>query len=898
MDLVGRADECAVLDGLLDAARSGLSETLVLRGEPGVGKTALIDYVVGRAEDFLVVRFTGVKAESALGYAALHRLLTPVLHQVAKLPQPQADALGSALGLHEGPPPNPFLVGLGTISLAAKAARARTRLLCVIDDAQWVDRESLAALAFWGRRIHADGTALVFGDRTEESQELDGLNTLTVGGLTGDDASVLLASVSRSAVAPGVARQLASETGGNPLALVELARELTADQMAGAAALPHHLLMNGHLEGRYIRRVRALPADTQMLLLLAAADSSGSPAVIWRAAALIGVPPTAGEAAEVAGLVNLAADLTFRHPLIRSAVYGGARPSDRRAAHRTLATATNGATHPDSQALHRAAAAIGPDEEVALALDGAAHLAGKRGSHAARAALFTRAAELTPDATTAARRRLAAAEAALVSGAPMQTTALVTQAFPDLADAGLRARANRLEGCARILEGQAASGAMVLLAAAKDLLELDIELGRQTLLEAGDAALIAGHLGAGSDAVALEVAALARALPTGDGTEVDVLLEGLSAFVASGVTNAVRHLPRGEPTRWPVLVSHLTRALWDEDAHDDIVLQTAGAARASGDLAVLGAALEACARTALWAGDFEDAASLVAEADELAPGAGALSHGAAAVDLLAWQGAEAETRHRAKVILDTASQLGLGSLADSVECSLTTLDLGLGRYSDALGHARTVFERDPLCFGNEVLPDLVEAASRTGDLDLAQLALSQLDRRVDESGTPWALGILARSRALLANGEAEDHFQSSLDLLARTRQHAQLARTHLLYGEWLRRQKRRLDARSHLRIAHEVFDGTGSEAFAERARVELLATGEHARRRSVDQANLLTPQEAHVARLAAQGDTNLEIAAQLYLSTSTVEYHLHKVFRKLDISSRRDLRGALPPVRS
>jgi DNA-binding CsgD family transcriptional regulator len=898
VDLIGRADECAVLDGLLDAARHGLSETIVVRGEPGVGKTALIDYAVERAENFLLVRFTGVKAESELGYAALHRLLTPVLHQVAQLPQAQAEALGSALGLHEGLPANPFLVGLGTISLAAKAARARTRLLCVIDDSQWVDRESLAALAFWGRRIHAEGIALVFGDRTEESQELDGLNTLTLTGLTSGAARSLLSSVSRSAVAPDVARQLAFDTSGNPLALIELAHELTADQLAGAAALPHHLLMTGHLEERFTQRVRALPADTQMLLLLAAADSSGSPAVIWRAAALIGVLPTAGEAAEAAGLINLADGLTFRHPLIRSAVYGGARPSDRRAAHRTLATATDGATNPDRQALHRAAAAVGPDEEVALALERAAHLAGNRGSHAARAALSTRAAELTPDAVTAARRRLAAAEAALVSGAPMQTTALVTQAYPDLASPALRARARRLEGCAQILEGQSASGAVVLLAAARDLLALDIELGRQTLLEAGDAALMAGHLGVESHVVALEVAALARALPTGDGTEVDVLLEGLSGFVGSGVATAVRHLPRGDPTRWPVLVSRLTRAVWDEDAHDDIVLHTATAARASGDLAVLGAALEACAQTALWAGRFEDAASLVTEADDLAPGAGALSHGAAAVDLLAWQGAEVETRRRAMVALEIAAQHGLGSLDDSIECSLTTLDLGLGRYSDALAHARKVFERDPLCFGNEVLPDLVEAASRTGDLDIAQLALSRLEQRVDDSGTPWALGILARSRALLANGGAEQYFQSSLDNLGRTRHNAQLARTHLLYGEWLRRQKRRLDARSHLRLAHEVLDSIGSEAFAERARTELLATGEHARRRSVDQSNALTPQEAHVARLAAQGDTNVEIAAHLYLSTSTVEYHLHKVFRKLDIRSRRELRGSLPLVRT
>ncbi len=887
-----------MLDGVLDAARQGLSETVVVRGEPGVGKTALIDYVVGRAEDFLIVRFTGVKAESELGYAALHRLLTPILHQVGLLPQAQADALGSALGLHEGQPANPFLVGLGTISLAANAARARHRLLCVIDDSQWVDPESLAALAFWGRRIHAEGIALIFGDRTEKSQELDGLHTLTVAGLAHDDARSLLSTVTGSAVAPNVARQLAFETGGNPLALIEVAHELSADQLVGAAALPHHLLMTGHLEERYIGQVRALPADTQMLLLLAAADSSGSAAVIWRAASLIGVPPTAGESAEAAGLINLAADLTFRHPLIRSAVYGGARPSDRRAAHRTLATATDGARNPDRQALHRAAAAIGPDEEVAVALEGAAVQAGRRGSHAARAALLTRAAELTPEATAAAARRLAAADAALVSGAPMQTAALVKQAYPDLDSPLLRARASRLDGRARILEGQAAPGAMMLLAAAKDLLELDVELGRQTLLESGEAALLAGHLGVGSQEAVLEVAALARALPAGDVTEVDVLLEGLSAFLGSGVVAAVRHLPRGEPTRWPVLVSQLTRALWDEDAHDDIVLHTATVSRASGDLAVLGAALEASARTALWAGRFDDAGSLVAEAADLAPGAGSLSHGAAAVDLLAWQGAEVETRHRARVVLDLASRLGLGSLDNAVECSLTTLDLGLGRYGDALDHARTVFERDPLCFGNEVLPDLVEAASRTGDLDIAQLALSRLEQRVDQSGTPWAHGVLARSRALLANGGAEQGFQDSLDLLGGTRQSAQLARTHLLYGEWLRRQRRRLDARSHLRTSHAMFDAMGSEAFAARARAELQATGEHARKRSVDQSNVLTPQEAQVARLAAQGGTNVEIAAQLYLSTSTVEYHLHKVFRKLDISSRRELRVALPPVRA
>ena len=537
--LVGRADETAALDRLLDAARQGLSGTLVLRGEAGVGKTALIDHVIGRAEDFLVVPFAGVESEHDLGYAALQRLLTPILHQIERLPPPQRDALNSALGLADGPPANPFLVGLGTISLAANAARARHRLLTVIDDAHWVDRESLEALAFWGRRIRVDGIALVFATREASgvSSPLDSFASVDVGGLALADATTLLEREFSTGLDRHVADRIVAETAGNPLAIIELARSMSDGELATSGSGPQPLPIGQRLEDHFSRRVRGLPADTQMLLLLAAADSSKSTALVWRAASLLGVQTRAAERAEAEGLLTISAAVTFRHPLIRSAVYRSARPADRRAAHRALADA-GADDRDDRQVWHLAAAAFGPDEEIAALLERHAEDAVAKGRRSAAAALLSRAAELTPAAERAAARHVAAASAATEAASPHQALALLERADIDVVDSTLRAQALRIEGVARVLVGQPADATCLLLEAASLFAKAGAPLARRTLLEGLEAAHLAGRL-TPQRVELTDAIALVNESTDATGTADDLMLRALAAYVQTGFSAAV-----------------------------------------------------------------------------------------------------------------------------------------------------------------------------------------------------------------------------------------------------------------------------------------------------------------------------------------------------------------------
>jgi DNA-binding CsgD family transcriptional regulator len=910
--LVGRSEECAALYGLLESARQGLSGTLVIRGDAGIGKTALIDEAIKAADDFLVVRFTGVESEHDLAFAALHRLLTPILHQIARLPTPQRDALNSALGLTSGPPADRFLVGLGVISLAANAARAAKRLLCVIDDAQWVDRESLDALAFWGRRIHAEGIALVFAERDESPSPspLDGFAQLHVGGLQDEAARTLVLSDARLHLDREVLDRIVADMGGNPLALLELATRRTPEQIISAVTAPLPLPLGERLEAHYMRQVRALPVETQMVLLLVAAESSGDAKFLRKVATLLGTTVDAAEAAEAAGLLSLDSPVKFRHPLIRAAVYGGARPADRRAVHRALAAATDDEGDVDRMAWHLAAATIGGDEEVAVVLERSADRAGVRGGHNARAALLTRAAELTPDPESAARRRVDAAAAALAGGSPVQTHALLELASPNLLDPTICAIAKRLEGSAWILTGHTAIAAPILLSAGEALLQTNTRVGRDTLLEALQAAFLSGHLGEANDGIARAVAKAASS-PNLEDTVADRLLDSLALYVTSGYVAAVEHfrsaiaamlsddVPPEQLIRWSVLGSSLTRALWDQDAHDQFMRRVAHVTRERGALPFLAVALEACATSEMWAGHFSAADAHVEDAIDVyaAAGFGTVSRGIVGLDLAASRGRIDVAKEKAGVVMMVARELGMGSSENVVDRSLVVLALGTGEYADALKHASALFDRDPLPLGNEVLPDMIEAAVRTGDLVAASKAMERIAERAPASGTPWAMGLLARSRALLAEDEEEPLYRESIELLGSTRMVMETARSHLLFGEWLRRQGRRIEARDELRIAFEMFDTMGAEAFAGRSRVELLATGEHARRRNFETATDLTPQEAHVARLAADGHTNGEIAARMYISASTVEYHLHKVYRKLDVTSRRRLKEAIPADR-
>jgi DNA-binding CsgD family transcriptional regulator len=885
--------------------RGGLSGTLVVRGDPGIGKTALLDYAVDAAPDFLIVRFSGVEAERRLGFAALHRLLLPILHQIERLPAPQRDAMNSALGLTEGPPASRFLVGLGTISLAANAARARGRLLTIIDDAQWVDRESLEALAFWGRRLQADRIALIFGERSgaESHDLLDDFSVLDVGSLDDASALELLARETGFVLDRDVAQRIVAETEGNPLALVEIAKDLSPELLVGAAATPQPLPLTRRLEERFLRQVRSLPADTQMLLLLAAADSSADAGEVWKAASVLGVPPDAAASAEAADLIMLGTRIVYRHPLIRSAVYGGARPADRRAVHGALAAVTDGDRDPDRRVWHLASAAVGPDEEIAAVLQTRAERARARGSHAAEVAFLERSAALSTHPERAAERRLRAAEAALAMGSPRQTHILVGMSQAELRDPGLRARAERADAIASLREGNLTVAAPRLLSAAVGLMPDDPERGRRTLLEALEVASYRG-LGA-NDPFVQQIARVALSGPADGGSTVDLLLEAFALLATAGYSaaapvfkNAVctlrQHVPTDELVAWITLAGSAARVVWDNVAHEELLRRAAQASREAGALNSLGIALSYAAYGQMWAGRLDAAAATFDEAAEAFAAAGEHSLPKMDFELSAMRGHDADVQVLTDLALSIGESRGLGATSLSAHMALVVLHLGRGRYHDALEHALPIFEADELQVQPHLLPDLVEAAARAGDDALARKALSRLAERAPAAGTPWALGLLARSQALMSGEAAEQFYREAIDHLGAADMRVDLARAHLLYGEWLRRQKRRMDARDELRAAYESFARMGAEPFADRARSELLATGERARRRSVETVTDLTPQEAHIARLAAAGATNADIAAQLFIGTSTVEYHLRKVFRKLDVTSRRQLKQSLP----
>jgi DNA-binding CsgD family transcriptional regulator len=905
MDLIGREIECKALDDLLADARGGLSRTVVVRGEAGVGKTALLDHVADAADDFLIVRLTGVESERDLGYAALHRLLTPMLHQLEELPVPQRDALNSALGLAAGPPANPFLVGLGVISLAAIAASAPEPLLCIIDDAQWLDHESLEALAFWGRRIHAEGIMLVFAVRTatEAAGFLHAFEVIEVDGLDAPAASTLLTLTAGFRLDGDITSRLSAETGGNPLALVELARDLTADQLVGVAAKPQPLQIGRRLEDLFTRRVRQLPAETQLFLLIAAADSTADIGVLSRAASLLGVSEDAGDPAEDAQLFTCEPSIAFRHPLIRSAVYSSARMTDRRAVHRALASAMDANHDAERHVWHLAAACLGANEEVASTLQDRASEADERGSYSAALALLCRSAELTPDPERADARRLAAAETTLKTGSPRQTQVLIDQVKTALrGDA--RAAADRLAGKALLLLRQPETAASKLASAALAMAAYDPVLSRQCLLEAAEAAILCGDLHIVQAALA-EYSERELGTPRSEATIVEPLLHAVAVFAGSGFVAAAPLLRRAvdvaayedvtsqEVMRWPALVGITALALWHQDGHDDFFARAVRTCRESAALPMLSIGLQSLGRAEMHAGRFTNADAYNEEGADISRATGdpPIVRQKIDLELIALRGRDAETRAKVAVVNALAEATGFGAILMQSRMALITLCMGSGKYAEALEQAKLI-PADSLV-SHLMMGDMVEAAVRVGDTSAAEAALDRLTERAVASGTGWALGLLARSQALVAADDGEVFYRSSIEQFSSTRMTVELARSHLVYGEWLRRKARKSDARDQLRISYDMLSTIGAEAFAARARGELLATGERARKRTVETSSDLTPQEARVARLAATGDTNAEIAAQLYISTSTVDYHLRKVFRKLSVGSRRELKREL-----
>jgi len=907
MLLRGRRAECLALDRLLEAAHAGQSAVLVLRGEAGIGKTALLGYAAGRAQGCRLARAVGVESEMELPFAGVHQLCAPLLEGLTGLPTPQREALGTAFGLSAGARPDRFLVGLALLSLLSDAAEEQP-LLGLIDDAQWLDRSSAQVLAFVARRLEADSIVLLFAERGPgELDDLAGLRHLELDGLTDTHARELLASVLRGPRDERVRDRLIAETRGNPLALLELPHGLPPAELAGGFAVDSALPLPGRIELSFRQRVERLPADSGRLLLVAAAEPIGDPTLLWGAAERLDLGPDAAGPAEAAGLLTIGARVTFRHPLLRSAIYRAASPEERRSAHQALAATTDPKIDPDRHAWHRAQAALAPDEDVAAELERSAHRAGARGGLAAAAAFLERAAALTPDPAQRARRELTAAQTKHEAGATTGALKLLAAAEAGPLDELQHARLERLRAQLAFALSRGSDAPPLLLAAAERLEPLNGELARETYLEALAAAIFAGRLGSGRGV--REMAEAARAAPPAPqpARTIDLLLDGLASRFTDGYAAGVPPLRQAldamfreeghseDDIRWLWLACRIAPDLWEDRTWHELATRQLQLARDAGALSVLPLAATYRAGVHVHAGEFAAATALIEEADAITEATGSAPLGYTSLVLAAWRGQEAQALELIEASREDATERGEGRAITLAEYATAVLYNGLGRYREALAAAQRATEHDELGLFGWALIELVEAAARNREPELAAEALERLSERTRLSGTDWALGIEARSRALVDEGQrTEDLYLEATERLGHCRIKVHVARAQLLYGEWLRRQNRRIDARETLREAHEMFSTMGAEAFAERAARELLATGEQARKRTDDTRSRLTAQETQIAELAREGHSNPEIGAQLFISPRTVEYHLHKVFTKLEISSRNELQRVLP----
>jgi DNA-binding CsgD family transcriptional regulator len=899
-----RHSERDALDRLVGAVHAGESRALVVRGEPGVGKTVLLDYLAGQASasGCRVARATGVQSEMELAFAGLHQLCAPQLTRAERLPVPQREALRTAFGLTAGPSPDRFLVGLAVLSLLSGMAGERP-LICLIDDGQWLDRASAQALGFAARRLAADPVGLVFAAR-EPGAELAGLPELEITGLRPDDARALLDSALAGPLDARIRDLIIAETHGNPLALLELPRGLSPAQLAGGFGLPSAALLTGRIEESFARQLAALPEQTRRLVQLAAADPSGDQSLVWRAAERLNLPVQAAAPAVEAGLVEFGGRVRFRHPLARSAAYWSAPLPDRQQMHAALAEVTDPRAEPDRRAWHRAQAAAGPDEEVAAELERSAGRARARGGLAAAAAFLERSVLLTADPARHAERTLAAAQASLEAGAFGKALELLATAEAGPLDEFQRARADLVRGNVAFVSGFSSDAPPLLLRAARHLEPFDLELARETYLNAWMAAITRGHF-AGEDLLP-EICRAVRALPPpGTPRPLDLLLDGLALLGTDGRAAAIPALQRAAKAQTDmrmedVLQSGLGSAvasalLWDVEGMHATSARHVQLARDAGALAHLPVLLNSLGIATAWIGDFASTASLIAEADSVAAAIGSPTAPSAELRLRSLQGREAEASALIAHAIELAAASAQEMAAVSAHWGAAVLYNGLARYEEALSAARQAtsnpFEPMVSIFA---LPELVEAAVRAGDAELAHDALVRLAETTQACGNDAGVGIEVRCRALLSDGAAADElYREAVDRLSRTRVRPELARAHLLYGEWLRRDNRRAGARAQLRTAYDMFTAIGMEAFAERARRELIATGETVRKRSVETVTTLTAQEAYIARLARDGLTNPEIGARLFLSARTVEWHLRKIFTKLGIGSRRELPAAL-----
>jgi DNA-binding CsgD family transcriptional regulator len=893
------------LDEVLRSLRRGESHSLVLTGDAGIGKTALLEYLIDAAEEIRVVTASGVESEMELAFASLHQLCTPFVDRIGDLPAPQREALDVIFGRSAGNAPDQFLVGLAVLSLLSRVAEEQP-LLCVVDDAQWLDEASAFVLAFVTRRLLAEPLAFVYAARTLDGT-LEQLPTLEVRGLTHDDADVLLESAVPFLIDERIRERILRETHGNPLALLELPRGLTPTQLAGGFRIMEAGALSGRIEESFVRRLQPLPAETQQLLLLAAADPTGDPVLLWRGAERLGIAPDAADEARYQQLVSIGQLVTFRHPLVRSAVYRSARMPERRAVHLALADETDPDADPDRRAWHFASAAAGPDEKVAAELEQSAARAQARGGLAAAAAFLQRAVELSADARHARTRALDAAHASLNAGGYDAALAMLAVAKSGSLDDLEQGRLQLLEGMAAYAQRRGSDAPPLLLRAARTLASLDASLARETYLDAWGAALFAGKLARGGSLYDVSVQARAALPPSGRSRACDVLLDGFSTLFTDGRPAATSFLKRAatefagdaatvdEVRRWGWLATVGAVVVWDYENCVAIAERDVQLAREAGALTVLAVALNILTQAVAMSGDFTRAEQLIEEANLVtdATGTQVLQYGA--LYLRAFQGRAADVARLGDATTREANASGQGTALEFVDLANAVICNGTGRSREAIAPAQAAADATPeLVVAGWALLELIEAAARSGELEIANRALERLADRNVVDKTDWGCGVEARSRALLADdASAESLYREAIQRLERTALRPELARAHLLYGEWLRRRDRELDARRELHAAHDQFTEIGMEAFAERARGELNAAGEKVEKRVLETRDDLTPQERQIARLASDGLTNPEIGSRLVLSQRTVEWHLSKVFAKLGVRSRRDLPNAL-----
>ncbi|HTW09171.1 MAG TPA: AAA family ATPase [Acidimicrobiales bacterium] len=896
----GREKECRALERLVQSARSGSSGVLVIRGAAGMGKTALLEHAVRSSAGLRCLPVGGVESEMELPFAALHQLCSPLLPGLARLPGPQRAALETVFGLADAGPPERFLVGLALLSLLSDAA-SNQPLLCAVDDFQWLDQASAQALSFVARRLEADPVAMVFTTRVAgEPDDLARLPELVLEGLAAPDATQLLLSAVQGRLDDRVVTRAVAEAHGNPLALLELARGSSPGDIAGGFGVTGAPL-SGQIEQSFQRRAGSLPPETQTLLLLAASDPVGDAGLLWRAAAALGVQEDAALPAEDEGLVEFEGVVRFRHPLVRSAVYKSASAQQRRQVHAALAEATDAEADPDRRAWHSAQATIGTNETVARELERSADRAQARGGLAATAAFLERAVVLTPDRALKTERALAAAEAKCEAGAPGSALELLALIDESEADELTVARVERLRGRVAHLKGRPNEGAQLLLSAAKRLEPLDPALARKTLLAALDEAIVSG-----ARSGLLEVASeMPRLSQSNEPQPLELLLAGWSQLITDGFPAGYDLLKQAMHGLQEKPVSHVgdlrvlffaiqvARGCWDDEQWFQLSSVYVRQARESGALSELPRALSVRVDFMEQAGELAAAAAMLEEANAIADAIGAAPRFGSAYG--AAMGADEDAAvAQIEAAYEEASRAGDGDRVLTTQRALAVLYNGLGRYQEALAAAQRFCAVHPRGGTGRILMEMVEAAARSGEADVAVDAFERLRQRTQNGGTDWALGAEACAHAIISEPQAAQAlYDEASARLGRCRMKMYLARSELLYGEWLRREHRSVEARQRLRDALEMFNAMGARPFAKRAQAELLATGGRAPKTKHQPSSGLTAQEARVAALASEGLTNQQVAAKLFLSANTVDYHLRKVFQKLNINNRNQLHRAL-----